>query len=229
MHIDVACISHELISLFSKEWPIFYFFFSWRSASIHTSAEIWYQELSNKTFSHDSHREACQNELVVRRAAGGDTPWLRIKLTVHVKPGLHWNAWPWWTLPWHKEILFLFLMFPLAKGFFYTNTAKQIGLILRSISSNPEIQFSVRSTRKGRNYENNSLCVASELLQTHSSLQKSENRARASETVAVGEQWWEKEKKLNWAEREENSNTSERNCTLNGILLKKKYLHTQFT
>lgn len=27
MHIDVACISHELISLFSKEWPIFYFFF----------------------------------------------------------------------------------------------------------------------------------------------------------------------------------------------------------
>lgn len=118
MHIDVACISHELISLFSKEWPIFYFFFSWRSASIHTSAEIWYQELSNKTFSHDSHREACQNELVVRRAAGGDTPWLRIKLTVHVKPGLHWNAWPWWTLPWHKEMLFLFLMFPLAKGFF---------------------------------------------------------------------------------------------------------------
>lgn len=88
-------------------------------------------------------------------------------------------------------MLFLFLMFPLAKGF-YTNTAKQIGLILRSISSNPEIQFSVRSTRKGRNfmsyYENNSLCVASELLQTHSSLQKSENRARASETVAVGEQ-----------------------------------------
>lgn len=227
MHIDVACISHELISLFSKEWPIFFF-----PGGLLQSTLL--QRSGIRNF-QTKHSHTILTERHVR------TSWWYDELLEVTPPGFA-SSWQFTLsqgcteMPGHderypgiKKSYFYFSCFPLPKVFFYTNTAKQIGLILRSISSNPEIQFSVRSTRKGRNYENNSLCVASELLQTHSSLQKSENRARASETVAVGEQWWEKEKKLNWAEREENSNTSERNCTLNGILLKKKYLHTQFT
>jgi len=161
MHIYVACISHEFISLFSEGWPIF-----WRCLSILIFAEIWYEEFKIRIIIRFSKRFNSEWVGGYYDLVGADIPWLCTKLTIPVRSGLHWNVWSRWTQTWHKEMQLPFLVFPLMKDF-YTNRFKQIGSILRSISFNPWIVF-VIAIRKLRTWEDLSFCVASKLLKTHS-------------------------------------------------------------
>lgn len=82
--------------------------------------------------------ESCQNELVYEELLELTPPGSALSWQFVLNQGCT-------EMPGHDEHYlgikkFLFLMFPLAKGF-YTNTAKQIGLISRGFSSNPEIVF----------------------------------------------------------------------------------------
>lgn len=117
---------------------------------------------------------------------GADILWLCTKLTIHVRSGLHWNAWLRWTQTWHKEMQPPFLVFLLIKGF-YVNRFKQLGLILRSI--NPQIVF-VSSVRKKWTWEGMfAYCIETSkkhILKFFTTVKT--HRARASEIVAVHEQ-----------------------------------------
>lgn len=107
MHIDVACIAHEFLSLFSEGWPIF--------------LEVCFKpHFCRNLVSGISNKNAHMilKDIQVRVSwrccdlDGADIPWLCIKLTIHVRSGLHRNASLRQTQTWREEILLPFLCFP---------------------------------------------------------------------------------------------------------------------
>lgn len=190
--------------------------FFWRSASSLTSAEIWHQEFQTKTLTWSSKifKSGWVGDVVIwteLTSPGFASSW-QFKLDQGCIETPGWDK----LKPGVKKHCFHFCVSPNQK--LYTNRARQLGLILRGISFNPQLQVLLVLPGK-EGFMKILACVASKLLETHTNSSEQEQEPLKLWLLVSSNG----QNRRDWTElTEENRNTSERNHTSNRIILLKK-------